>query len=74
MQSTGGVADVVVDGVTGSLVDDEDQAVRALTELVDPELRDRRGAQARERFESVLSWDCWARKVLPVIERAALMR
>lgn len=74
VQSTGGVADVVVDGVTGSLVDDEDQAVRVLTELVDPELRDRRGAQARERFESVLSWDCWARKVLPVIERAALMR
>lgn len=56
---SGGVADAVVDGETGLLVDEDDvegltAALRRL--LTDPELRTRFGAHARARIEREFRW------------------
>jgi glycosyltransferase involved in cell wall biosynthesis len=54
----GGMAEAVIDGVTGFLVppDDADALARALGRLVgDPELRTRMGAAARARYEEHFS-------------------
>jgi phosphatidylinositol alpha-1,6-mannosyltransferase len=57
--ATGGVADAVVDGETGLLVDPLDEAALAdaLVRLLgDPALRERLGRQGRRRILEEFSW------------------
>ena len=67
---SGGVADAVLDGVTGFLVDPNspaDIAVKTLRLLRDPALARKLGQQGRERVERELNWENTTRKVLELI-------
>lgn len=67
---SGGVADAVLDGETGFLVDPESPdeiAEKTLRLLKDPELANRLGRQGRARVERVLNWDATARKLANLI-------
>jgi phosphatidylinositol alpha-1,6-mannosyltransferase len=69
---SGGIADAVVDGRTGWLVDPwDDAAVGAamLEALGDPAGLSRRGEAARERARAELTWDAMAGRVLEVVRR-----
>ncbi len=69
-----GVAEMVVDGVTGRHVSAHDPVAlgRALTELIDdPELRSRMGRAGRTRFEAVYDIDSTVRSLLAVLAQAA---
>jgi glycosyltransferase involved in cell wall biosynthesis len=70
-RSAGGVAESVVDGCTGLLVDDDlDAFVAATRSLIDdPDLRQRLGAAARERSTDY-SWDTTAAAFLTVLRTA----
>ena len=76
-RSAGGVAESVVDGVTGLLVDDGDDArgfVEATQRLIDdPDLRRRLGAAARSR-SAQYSWDTTAAAFLTVLRTAVAGR
>ncbi|PQM47797.1 Glycogen synthase [Mycobacterium talmoniae] len=55
-RSSGGLADSIVDGVTGMLVDDREELVGRLEQLLaDPVLRDQLGAKAQAR-SAEFSW------------------
>lgn len=67
----GGVLDMVVDGKTGFLVNQNDPVAlaRGISELIrNPELRDEMGTAGRERAESEFSLSVTAEKVLGVYE------
>ncbi|MFN8170132.1 MAG: glycosyltransferase family 4 protein [Candidatus Nanopelagicales bacterium] len=69
--AAGGVAESVVDGVTGILVDDEAGFTAALRRLLDdPELRRRMGMAAEARTWE-FGWDTAARSFARVLARAA---
>jgi glycosyltransferase involved in cell wall biosynthesis len=74
-RSAGGVAELVVDGGTGLLVEDELDAFVAATRrlLDDPTLRDQLGAAARERSHE-FSWDTTAAAFLAVLRTAVAGR
>lgn len=68
---SGGVADVVLDGETGILVDarNPDEVARALQTLLDnPPLRERLGKAARERALKEFTLEAQARKMLAALE------
>jgi alpha-maltose-1-phosphate synthase len=68
-----GVAEMVVDGVSGRHVPphDVDALGRALVELVDdPELRSRWGAAGRARFEAIYDIDGTVPRLLDVLDGA----
>lgn len=69
---SGGAAEAVVDGVTGTVVArprDPGEVAAALAPLLDdPERRRRQGLAARERAESELSWDISAARLLEALE------
>jgi phosphatidylinositol alpha-1,6-mannosyltransferase len=70
---SGGVADAVLDGETGFLVNPESPdeiAEKTLRLLRDPELAARLGRQGRERIERELNWDATARKLAGLIGAA----
>ena len=57
---SGGVAEAVIDGVTGLLVDPRDVnaiASACIRLLNDPDLAERLGRQGRDRVKTVFSWD-----------------
>ena len=67
---SGGVADAVLDGETGFLVDPESPneiAEKTLLLWRDPELAARLGQQGRERIERKLNWNATARKLASLI-------
>ncbi len=70
---SGGVADAVLDGDTGFLVDSESPdeiAEKTLRLLRDPKLAARLGRQGRERIERELNWDATAQKLAGLIGAA----
>ena len=65
--SAGGVAEAIVDGETGRLVDDVDAMAKRTEELLcDPVLRDDMGARARERAAG-FSWSRTGRRFADVV-------
>jgi len=74
-RSAGGVAELVVDGRTGLLVEDDLDAFVAATRrlLEDATLRDRLGTAARERSHA-FSWDTTAAAFLAVLRTAVAGR
>lgn len=71
---SGGVADAVLDGKTGVLVDSRnpDEVARALQMLLnDPALRERLGKAARERALTRFAPEAVARKMLSILEGPA---
>ena len=70
---TGGVPDIVRDGVSGYLVPVGPQGVtaaaRRLTELARPETRRRLARGTQEHARDVLSWDRWAGEVVAACAR-----
>lgn len=71
-RSAGGVTEAVVDGVTGLLVDDLDELVRATGRvLLDPALRDSLGAAAQLRARE-FDWSVTTGIVNEVLSRAQL--
>ena len=67
-RSSGGLADSIIDGVTGVLVDGHDELVGRLEQLVtDPVLRDQLGAKAQARSAEV-SWKQSADAMRTVLE------
>ena len=69
----GGIPEMVVDGVTGILVDagDTQALARALTTLADASVRERMGDQARRRVREMFANDVITRKVESVYLSAA---
>lgn len=68
---SGGVADAVIDGETGFLVDPDDpEAVAAaiVSILADPALARRLGENGRRRVESDLNWKRFVQRLLEVVE------
>ena len=69
---SGGAAEAVIDGVTGTVVGrprDPAAVAGALAPLLDdPELRRRQGEAARRRAEEELSWDVSAARLLEALE------
>jgi glycosyltransferase involved in cell wall biosynthesis len=67
-RSSGGLADSIIDGVTGVLVDDHDELVDRLRQLLtDPLLRDQLGAKAQAR-SAEFSWKQSADAMRSVLE------
>lgn len=69
----GGISDIVVDGVTGTLVPSGSprELARAVVDLLDDDaLRSRMGAAARRHVERHFSADVWAAKLLGVYQEA----
>jgi glycosyltransferase involved in cell wall biosynthesis len=67
-RSSGGLADSIIDGVTGVLVDGHDELVARLQQLLnDPVLRDQLGAKAQVR-SAEFSWQQSADAMLSVLE------
>jgi glycosyltransferase involved in cell wall biosynthesis len=67
----GGVTESIDDGVTGLLVDDQDQLTRQLARLLsDPVLRRRLGTAAAARAHE-FAWDTTARLFAKVLTEAA---
>jgi glycosyltransferase involved in cell wall biosynthesis len=70
-RSSGGLADSIIDGVTGVLVDDHDDLVNRLHQLLtDPVLRDQLGAKAQVR-SAEFSWQQSADAMRSVLESVA---
>ena len=70
-RSSGGLADSIIDGVTGVLVDDHDDLVNRLEQLLaDPVLRDQLGAKAQVR-SAEFSWKQSADAMRSVLESVA---
>lgn len=71
---TGGVPDIVLDGVTGTLVGPGDASALAdalLKTLTTPGEAVSQGAAGRRRVETTFTWDHVVDRMLPVIERLA---
>ena len=67
-RASGGLTDSIVDGVTGLLVDDQDEMVQALERLLsDPVLRDQLGGKAQAR-SGEFSWRQSADAMREVLE------
>jgi glycosyltransferase involved in cell wall biosynthesis len=67
-RSSGGLADSIIDGVTGVLVDDRAELVSRLEQLLaDPVLRDQLGAKAQAR-SAEFSWEQSADAMRSVLE------
>jgi len=74
---TGGVADIVDDGVTGVLVDARrvvPEATAAVRRLADPATWSKTSEAARRRGREVLTWDHWAETVVEACRRAVAGR
>jgi phosphatidylinositol alpha-1,6-mannosyltransferase len=74
---SGGLPDAVVDGVTGLLIDPEDDAAVAdaiVRVLSDAALADRLGRAGRERVVRELTWDHMATRARAIFGEAAAMR
>jgi len=70
-RSSGGLADSIIDGVTGMLVDDQADLVSQLEQLLnDPVLRDQLGAKAQAR-SAEFSWRTSAEAMRSVLESVA---
>ncbi len=70
-RSSGGLADSIVDGVTGVLVDGHDELVNRMQQLLtDPVLRDQLGAKAQAR-SAEFSWQQSADAMRSVLESVA---
>ena len=70
-RSSGGLADSIIDGVTGVLVDDHADLVDRLEQLLaDPVLRDQLGAKAQVR-SAEFSWKQSADAMRSVLESVA---
>jgi glycosyltransferase involved in cell wall biosynthesis len=72
--AVGGLLDAIEDGVTGLLVPPRDpRALRAAVErlLVDDELRDRLGTNARLRAQATLSWEATTRETVAAYRAAS---
>ena len=67
-RDTGGVADIVVHGVTGFLVRGIQDTDAALEALRNPATRSEVARGAVERAHDVLDWDVWARHVARVLK------
>jgi starch synthase len=73
--ATGGIPEVVVDGVTGFLVaprDDAAMAAAIVTLLKDPDLRQRMGQAGLARARELFSADRMLKETLKVYRRVAL--
>jgi glycosyltransferase involved in cell wall biosynthesis len=71
-RSSGGLADSIIDGVTGMLVDDHADLVSQLEQLLtDPVLRDQLGAKAQVR-SAEFSWRTSAEAMRSVLESVAV--
>jgi glycosyltransferase involved in cell wall biosynthesis len=67
-RSSGGLADSIIDGVTGVLVDGHDELVGRLQQLLtDPVLRDQLGVKAQAR-SAEFSWEQSADAMRTVLE------
>jgi glycosyltransferase involved in cell wall biosynthesis len=68
----GGVSTIVVDGVTGILVEPSpalavEQAATALYRVADARERTRMAGEARKHAKKALDWSLWARQVLAML-------
>ena len=66
----GGVGEIVIDGVTGILSEDDDQLVEGVVTLIEnDELRNRMGIEARRRIPERFSWENVAGSIVDVYKK-----
>jgi glycosyltransferase involved in cell wall biosynthesis len=66
--NTSGAQEIVDDGATGIVCDPEIEALeKAITRLLDAQLRDKMSHEARRRIKEVFTWDVAASKFVTIL-------